>query len=188
MAGADRGCRRIGIPPSFNTLTVGAAGTWTNASTGDVTVGAGGVTNNGMILLDGGGGGCGTATTDILIRSSAAGVQRPWNGAGAFTVDDVDVMDQAGTAPITVRSGIDSGNNGANWTFTASCAGAGGGGSSSDDGGCSCSSIGSGAGLSWGAALGAALLAGLALLLRRVQGRPAPERKRLRAFATPERA
>ena len=40
---------------------------------------------------------------------------------GTFKVEDVDVMDQAGTAPITVFSGTNSGNNGANWTFNSGC-------------------------------------------------------------------
>ena len=34
---------------------------------------------------------------------------------------DLDVQDQAGTAAITVSSGIDSGNNGPNWSFTNIC-------------------------------------------------------------------
>lgn len=121
-----------------NAVTVGASGTWANASTGDVTLGAGGVSNAGVIVLDGGGSGCGVpATNDILIRSSAPGVQRPWGGTGTFTIEDVDVMDQAGTATINVYSGTDSGNNGANWVFQAACP-VTAGSSSDDDGRCSC--------------------------------------------------
>jgi len=35
----------------------------------------------------------------------------------------VDVKDQAGTAAITAYSSTNTGNNGANWTFNASCSG-----------------------------------------------------------------
>lgn len=142
-------------------ISIGASGTWTNTSTGDLTLGAGGVTNAGRIVLDGGGGGCGVpATNDIQLRSSAAGVQRPWSGAGVFTVEDVDVMDQAGTATITVYSGTDSGNNGANWIFQAGCPAVAG--SDDDDGRCGCSTVRVPSATPWLVALSALLL-----LLRR---------------------
>ncbi|MDT5270286.1 MAG: hypothetical protein QOH49_2472 [Acidobacteriota bacterium] len=110
---------------SFNllvgTLTVTAGGTFQNLGTGDLTLG-GDVSNDGTIHLDGGGAACGDADT-ILIRSSAAGAQRAWTGAGTFSLADVDVRDQGGTAAVAVRSGTDSGNNSSNWTFTVCPAG-----------------------------------------------------------------
>ncbi|HEX8148633.1 MAG TPA: Calx-beta domain-containing protein [Pyrinomonadaceae bacterium] len=101
---------------SVGPLTVAQGGAFRNVGTGDLTLG-GGVSNDGALTLDGGGAACGDADS-ILLRSSAAGVQRAWSGAGTFSLADVDVRDQAGTAPVAVRSGTNSGNNGANWTFT----------------------------------------------------------------------
>ena len=66
------------------------------------------------------GAGCG-GTDDILIRSSVAATQRAWSGTGTFTLKDVDVKDQAGTAAITAYNSTNTGNNGANWTFAAGC-------------------------------------------------------------------
>jgi len=108
---------------SFNlfvgTLTVVQGGVFRNVGTGDLTLG-GDVSNDGTITLDGGGAACGDADS-ILLRSS--GAQRAWTGAGTFSLADVDVSGQAGTAPISVRSGTNSGNNGPNWTFTVCPAG-----------------------------------------------------------------
>ncbi|HEX6182690.1 MAG TPA: FG-GAP-like repeat-containing protein [Pyrinomonadaceae bacterium] len=101
-------------------LTVGAGGLLRNLGDGDLVL-KGDVSNAGTIQLNGAGAACGDADT-ILIRSSVAGTQRAWSGAGAFQLTDVDVQDQAGTAAIQVRSGTNSGNVGANWTF-ATCAG-----------------------------------------------------------------
>ncbi|HEX8187619.1 MAG TPA: carboxypeptidase regulatory-like domain-containing protein [Pyrinomonadaceae bacterium] len=106
---------------SAGALTVTSGGTFRNVGTGDLTLG-GDVSNDGALTLDGGGAACGDADS-ILLRSSAAGVQRAWSGAGTFSLSDVDVRDQAGTAPVAVRSGTNSGNNGANWTFTVCPAG-----------------------------------------------------------------
>ncbi|MFH1022275.1 MAG: LamG-like jellyroll fold domain-containing protein [Planctomycetota bacterium] len=99
--------------------TVTSAGTWTNLSTGDVTVGAGGVNNYGAITLNSNGAAC-NDTKDILIRSSSSPTQRAWTGSGNFTMTDLDVQDQAGTASIAVYSGTSS-NNGSNWTISGSC-------------------------------------------------------------------
>jgi hypothetical protein len=102
-------------------VVVSSIGTWRNLGSGDLTL-AGDFFNAGTAEFNGGAGGCGDADS-ILIRSSAAGTQRAWAGAGTFLLTDVDVKDQAGTAAVTVRSGTDSGNNGANWSFNG-CAGA----------------------------------------------------------------
>jgi CSLREA domain-containing protein len=102
-------------------LTVITGGTFQNLGTGDLTL-AGDVSNDGTVNLNGGGAACGDADS-ILIRSSDPAAQRAWSGAGTFALSDVDVSSQAGTIPIAVRSGTDSGNNGANWTFTVCPAG-----------------------------------------------------------------
>ena len=110
---------------SASTLTVGkvtinAAGLLRNLGGGDLIL-KGDVSNAGTIQLNGAGAACGDADA-IAIRSSVAGAQRAWSGAGSFQLTDVDVQDQAGTAAIQVLSGTNSGNVGANWTF-ATCAG-----------------------------------------------------------------
>jgi hypothetical protein len=103
------------------TISIAAAGTLKNTGTGDLTVGAGGVFNDGTINFDGGGASC---TDDILIRSTIPTTQRTWSGAGAFSFIDVDVQDQkAAGAPsfpvlIIAVSSTDSGRNN-NWTFTS---------------------------------------------------------------------
>jgi hypothetical protein len=106
------------------TISVGASGTLKNIGTGDLTIGAGGVSNAGTITLNGGTSSCGEADS-ILIRSSDNATQRSWSGTGTFDLTDVDVSRQGGTALITVKSGTNSGNNGANWTFLPACVGAG---------------------------------------------------------------
>jgi hypothetical protein len=111
---------------SFNlaagTITVGASGVLRNFGTGDLTIGNS-VSNAGTIDLNGGGPACGDADS-ILIRSSSAGVQRSWSGAGTFKVVDVDVQDQAGSASIIAFSSTNSGNNGGNWDIRTNCIGA----------------------------------------------------------------
>ncbi len=110
---------------SFN-LTVGAltvtqGGAFQNIGTGDLTL-KGNVSNNGTITLNGGGAACGDADS-ILLRPFIPDEQILWAGAGTFSLSDVDVSYQAGSALISVLSGTNSGNNGANWTFTVCPAG-----------------------------------------------------------------
>jgi hypothetical protein len=102
-------------------LTLNSGGLLKNLGDGDLIL-KGDVSNAGTIQLNGAGAACGDADT-ILIRSSVAGTQRAWSGAGTFQLTDVDVKDQAGTSAITVLSGTNSGGVGANWTFAA-CNGA----------------------------------------------------------------
>jgi CSLREA domain-containing protein len=102
-------------------LIVNAGGAFQNLGTGDLTL-AGDVANDGTLTLNGGGAACGDADS-ILLRSSDPAAQRAWSGSGTFSLSDVDVSGQAGTAPVAVRSGTNSGNNGANWTFTVCPAG-----------------------------------------------------------------
>ncbi|MBU1811375.1 MAG: hypothetical protein KJ629_09610, partial [Candidatus Omnitrophica bacterium] len=98
------------------TVTVEAAGKWTNISDGDVTL-SGDVSNSGIITFNGV-----TALNGISITSSAVGTQRNWQavGGGVFNMTDVDIRDQAcvgGVPPyIEVTDGTDSGNN-VNWFF-----------------------------------------------------------------------
>jgi len=101
---------------SFGALRVCSGATFSNHSTGDIIVGVGGVSNAGTIDFDGNGGGCG-GNDDISITSSASGVQRPWSGAGTFTLYDISVADQAPNSVIIAYSGTDAGNNGSNWRF-----------------------------------------------------------------------
>jgi hypothetical protein len=103
------------------TISVAGGGTLKNLGTGDLTVGPGGVTNAGLINYNSNGNACGE-TKDILIQSSVSGSQRAWTGSGTFTLSDVDVKDQGGSAIITPRNGTNSGNNGVNWLFIG-CAG-----------------------------------------------------------------
>jgi CSLREA domain-containing protein len=96
-------------------LVVNSGGLFKNLGTGGLTL-AGDVSNSGTVQLNGGGAACGDADS-ILIRSSADGTQRAWSGAGTFSLADVDVRDQAGTATVVVLSGTSSGDNGPNWKF-----------------------------------------------------------------------
>jgi uncharacterized repeat protein (TIGR01451 family) len=96
-------------------VAVAAAGKWTNLSDGDVTL-SGDVANAGTIIFD-----AATGSPDgIVLRSSAAGTRRNWQGAGTFSLTDVDVRDMSATggtpAGVTVSSGTNSGNN-VNWFF-----------------------------------------------------------------------
>ncbi|MEE8130721.1 MAG: hypothetical protein V3T48_10550, partial [Vicinamibacterales bacterium] len=105
-------------------VSVAADGAWTNNSTATSTITlAGGISNSGSIDFDATEDNCGDPDV-VLVRSSVAGTQRSWSGAGSFSMVDVDVKDQAGSASITVEKGTDSGNNGANWVFEATCSGA----------------------------------------------------------------
>ena len=102
---------------NLTAITIDSGSTLRNLGTGQLTL-SGTVTNNGSILFNGGGAACGDATK-ILLRSSVPGTQRAWSGGGIFSMTDVDVQDQAGSAAITVTGGVNSGNNGSNWSFAA---------------------------------------------------------------------
>ncbi|MBF0245357.1 MAG: hypothetical protein HQL31_08805, partial [Planctomycetes bacterium] len=101
-------------------IEVSGSGLLKNTDSGNIYIGPGGVWNDGVIWLDGGGSGCGDAD-DILIRSSQAATRRSWAGNGIFYIVDSDVKDMTGTADISARSSNDTGNNGANWTFDPVC-------------------------------------------------------------------
>jgi len=100
-------------------FTIDGGCTFDFTGSGGLTLAAD-VSNSGTVRLNGGGTACGD-TTKILLRSSVLGTQRVWSGGGTFSMTDVDVQDQAGSAAIIVTGGINSGNNGSNWSF-ANCA------------------------------------------------------------------
>ncbi|MDQ3007974.1 MAG: DUF2341 domain-containing protein [bacterium] len=99
-------------------VTVGASGVWSGISTGDLALG-GTFSNAGTVTLRASDA-CGNTDT-ILITSTSSGTQRAWSGAGTFNFADVSVQDQAGAAAITVTSGTNVSNVGANWTFSSIC-------------------------------------------------------------------
>ncbi|MDD2943020.1 MAG: hypothetical protein PHC51_08660, partial [bacterium] len=100
--------------------TIAAAGVLQNTGIGDFILG-GDISNSGTISFDSSGAGPGDAD-DIQIRSTVPGTRRNWQGAGTFSITDVDVQDQSvigGTpASISVTNGTNSGNN-VNWYFDA---------------------------------------------------------------------
>lgn len=100
-------------------VTVSSGGRMQNTGSGDLTL-SGDVSNSGSINYNSGGATCGDADT-ILINSSVGGTSRAWSGSGSFSMGDVTVSDQGGTAPITVIDGTNAGGNGANWIFVAGC-------------------------------------------------------------------
>jgi CSLREA domain-containing protein len=87
---------------------------------GTITM-SGTMTNNGTVNINAHGATC-PDPDDILI-TSLSHTQRAWSGSGTFTLTDVTVEDQGGTAVITVHSGTAGANNGLFWFFVASCVG-----------------------------------------------------------------
>lgn len=79
-----------------------------------------GVQNNGIIRFNQGGATCGAGNV-ITLRSSSPGTQRPWDGAGTYSMTNVDVKDQGGTSAINVTGGFSTGNNASNWVFSSQC-------------------------------------------------------------------
>jgi hypothetical protein len=75
------------------------------------------VNNDGAIRFNNNGPSCGDANK-ITVRSSVNGTQRAWTGGGLYQMNNIDAMDQAGTATIHVNGGLNAGNNGPNWSFT----------------------------------------------------------------------
>lgn len=108
-----------GFDHTLASLSLATGTKFTNEYAGTLNL-AGGVSNNGSLILNGGGAGC-PQNDAILVRSTAAGMRRDWSGGGLFRLIDADVKDQGGTAPITVYSGTNSGNNGTNFTFDGTC-------------------------------------------------------------------
>lgn len=93
-----------------------ASSEWTNTTDNANVTLSGNVANAGTITFN-------APTSDLIqITSSASPTRRNWQGAGTFTMEDVDVKDQScsGAPPIpaniTVTSGTNSGNN-INWIF-----------------------------------------------------------------------
>jgi hypothetical protein len=94
-------------------VSIGASGTWTNTSTGDLILG-GGFSNAGTATFQGNGVTCGQA--DSISITSIDTTDRNWTGAGTFTMNDVTVSDQSSTPTITVYSGTNT-SAASNWTF-----------------------------------------------------------------------
>ena len=110
----EQGTNDITVSGGVNVVS---GGVWRNISTGDVSIGAGGVVNNGVINFDAVNVGVGDLDS-IQINSTVNGVQRSWSGGGSFIMRDVDVTDQGGSTNIVVYSGTDSGSNNSNWIFS----------------------------------------------------------------------
>lgn len=89
-------------------------------NSGTITM-SGSMTNNGTVNINAHGATC-PEPDDILI-TSLSHFQRSWSGSGTFSLTDVTVEDQGGTAVITVHSGTAGANNGLFWFFVASCVG-----------------------------------------------------------------
>ncbi len=102
-------------------VVVGGGGSWTNTSTGDIALGTSGVSNAGTITLDGTALGCGDADA-IALTERAGGNAPPWSGAGTFSLTDLTISNQTGSATLVAQSSTNSGGNGGNWTINASCA------------------------------------------------------------------
>jgi hypothetical protein len=105
---------------SSGTYTIGKTGFWNNTSTGDISVGSGGVVNNGLITFDGTSAGCGDADA-IVVTSSSGGTQRAWSGTGSFRIFDTSFQDQGGSTYVPVYSGTNVSGNGSNFSFTTAC-------------------------------------------------------------------
>jgi hypothetical protein len=102
-----------------STATVGAGGVWQNHSTGAISIGSGGLTNNGVIDFNANGTACGQ-TDDIAVTSTSGGIDRNWQGSGTFNLTDVNITDQNATVPVTAYSSTNTSNTGS-WTFDAGC-------------------------------------------------------------------
>jgi hypothetical protein len=75
-------------------------------------------TNNGKVILDGAGTTCSAPFPNyVILQSTVGGTQRSWVGPGQYTMNYLDVKDQAGTSTIFVLNGTSRSNNGTNWTF-----------------------------------------------------------------------
>lgn len=104
---------------ALGSLSLAAGTNFVNEFGGSLAL-AGNLTNDGSINFDGNGSGCPQADA-IVIRSSVAGTQREWSGAGTYRLVDIDLKDQNSTTTmLTVYSGTDSGNN-TNFVFNGGC-------------------------------------------------------------------
>ena len=100
-------------------LGVTSNGTWSNTSTGNLTLG-GSVSINGTMTLQGNGASCGD-TDSIVISSTSGGTQQTWNGTGTTTINDVTISDQSGTMLINALSSTNAGNVNTNWSIFGGC-------------------------------------------------------------------
>lgn len=97
-------------------VSIGANGTWSNISTGDISLG-GNVSNAGTLTFKGNNT-CG-GTDDIVITSTSG--TPSWSGVGSFELRDVSLANQNASVAISVFSGTDAGGNTGSWTFYPGC-------------------------------------------------------------------
>ncbi len=74
-------------------VSIAAAGTWTNVSTGDLKLGGTFVNAGTATFNSNNGTQCVDTANDIVISSTSGGSQRAWSGAGTFTLYNLDVTD-----------------------------------------------------------------------------------------------
>ena len=109
------------------TITVNSGGSFQYGGTGTITIGAGGVSNSGVFVVDGNGGGCHSTAVrppaDAQATITAGGV-RNWTGGGTFQLTDVSIQNQnkGGTNVTAYHATNVSGNAG--FTFVNDCTGA----------------------------------------------------------------
>ena len=104
---------------SLASLSLASGTSFVNEYSGTITLG-GDVSNEGLIRLNANGAGC--QADSILLRSTNAECNEIGTVTGIFRMVDVNVGGQSGMPIITVYSGTDAGNNGANWVFDSNCA------------------------------------------------------------------
>lgn len=98
------------------TLSVLSGATFQKIGAYTLTVGAGGVSNSGSIVLNGTTIACGEVD-NLLVRSTSIGVQRSWSGTGIYDIEDIDAQDQGGS--FAVFSCTNTGNT--SWNFNPDC-------------------------------------------------------------------
>ncbi len=121
-----QGAYNVRAEGATTSVSIASAGKWSNISTGDIKIDAGGVANAGVWYLDnqGNGDGCSGGDTDAISLDSTDGATtRALSGAGTFTFYDVTVNHMNATVAITVNGGTDGGTNSGSFTFNNCSAG-----------------------------------------------------------------
>lgn len=101
-------------------VSIAANGTWSNISTGDVTLG-GTLVNNGILTFKSNDS-CG-GTNEIVI--DAVSGTPAWSGSGSFELRDVNMSNQDADVAINVFSSDNTTGNTGLWTFNSGCTGGG---------------------------------------------------------------
>jgi hypothetical protein len=97
-------------------VTIGANGTWSNLSTGDIILG-GNLVNNGVLTFRSSDS-CGAAD-DIVITSSNG--TPTWSGTGSYELKDVNIANQNASVTIVVYSSTNGGGNTGSFIFLSGC-------------------------------------------------------------------